>query len=185
MTTTLPSDHPLFTLFRDIGRKNLLGVVGIRRPEVADYVCDMMIRFAHVDEIRRVRDLAGRPLEDVGEMLEAADRAAAIPRGQSMRDVRRHIGDFTLFFLGMFPEWVARHATTRLPGVYVDWSSEGKRSYRIVSEFRSAPFEDEAPLFAALADAYDFCVVGLNLIRNDLRQLTDPRYAWLRAALDE
>lgn len=178
-------EHPLRTLFRDVGRKNLLGVVGIRPPEVADYVTEMLVRFTHVDEIRRVRDVAGRPLEDVGEMLAEAERAAARPRGQSERDVRRHIGDFTLFFLGMFPEWVARHATTRLPGVFVDWSAEGKRSYRIVSEFRSAPFEDEAPMFAALADVYDFCVVGLNLIREDLRQLTDPRYAWLRAALED
>jgi hypothetical protein len=184
MPALVPPDHPLRGLFRSLGRKNILGVVGLGTPEVADYVSDLLARFAHVDEIRRVKDAAGRPLEDVGEMVQWADRAAGRPAPAREREVRRHIGDFTLFFLGMFPEWVARHATTRVPHLYVDWSEEGKRSYRIVSGFRSPPYADEAPLFAALADAYEFCVVGLNLVREDLRQLTDPRYAWIREALD-
>ncbi|MFQ5876917.1 MAG: hypothetical protein ACE5JH_04385 [Acidobacteriota bacterium] len=179
----ISEQHPLRLLFGTLCRKNIAGVLGLGRPELATYVSDVLVRFVHVDEIRRLRDAAGRPLEDVGEMLLEAERSSRQPILLPEREIRRHIGDFTLFFLGMFPEWVARHASTRLRGVYVDWSAEGKRSYRIVSEYRAVPFEGEAPLFAALADSFDFCVVGLNLVRDDLRQLTDPRYAWLREAL--
>jgi len=170
MALPVPERHPLRVLFSTLCRKNVLGVARLQRPDIADYLGDLLSRFVHVDELRRVRDAMGRPLEDVGEMLLEADR--------------RHIGDFILFFLGMFPEWVKAHATTRLPGMYVEWSKEGKRSYRIVSEFRFGPFEREASFYAALADHFEVCAFGLNLVRDDLRKLNDPRYAWIRAALD-
>lgn len=138
----------------------------------------------HVDELRRVRDAMGRPLEDVGEMLLEADRRERTGYFLPAREVRRHIGDFILFFLGMFPEWVKAHPSTRLPGMYVEWSKEGKRSYRIVSEFRFGPFEREASFYAALAEHFEVCAFGLNLVRDDLRRLSDPGYAWIRAALE-
>jgi len=39
------------------------------------------------------------------------------------------------------------------------------------------------PFYAALADHFEACAVGLNLVRDDLRRLGDPRYAWIREAL--
>jgi len=171
-------------LFSTLCRKNVLGVVRLERPDIADYLGELLSRFVHVDELRRVRDAMGRPLEDVGEMLLEADRRERTGYFLPAREVHRHIGDFILFFLGMFPEWVKAHASTRLPGMYVEWSKEGKRSYRIVSEFRFGPFEREASFYAALADHFEACAFGLNLVRDDLRQLGDPRYAWIRAALE-
>ena len=184
MALSVPERHPLRVLFGTLCRKNVLGVVRLERPDIADYLGGLLSRFVHVDELRRVRDALGRPLEDVGEMLLEADRQERTGSFQPAREIRRHIGDFVLFFLGMFPEWVQTHASTRLPGMYVEWSKEGKRSYRIVSEFRFGPFEREAPFYAALADHFEACAVGLNLVRDDLRQLGDPRYAWIREALE-
>lgn len=184
MALPVPERHPLRVLFSTLCRKNVLGVARLQRPDIADYLGDLLSRFVHVDELRRVRDAMGRPLEDVGEMLLEADRRERTGYFLPAREVRRHIGDFILFFLGMFPEWVKAHATTRLPGMYVEWSKEGKRSYRIVSEFRFGPFEREASFYAALADHFEVCAFGLNLVRDDLRKLSDPRYAWIRAALD-
>ena len=43
-------------------------------------------------------------------------------------NVRRHIGDYTLFMTGIFPERVQHEATT---GFYI---AQGKRAYRFVSE---------------------------------------------------
>ena len=185
MEAHIGPDHPLRTLFQNLGRKHLLGEVSLQRPDVVDYVSDLLTRFSHMDEVRRVRDAAGQPLDDVGEMLLRTNPTARDAFYRPEREVRRHIGDFTLFFLGMFPERVARHATTRRPDMFVDWSSEGRRSYKIVSEFRSHPYADEAPLFAALSDTYELCVIGLNRIRADLDDLSNPHYTWIRNALNE
>lgn len=184
MALPVPERHPLRELFSTLCRKNVLGVVRLERPDIADYLGGLLSRFVHVDELRRVRDAMGRPLEDVGEMLLEADRRERTGHLNPAREVRRHIGDYILFFLGMFPEYVKAHASTRLPGMYVEWTKEGRRSYQIVSEFRFGPFEREAPIYAALADHFETCAFGLNLVRDDLLQLSDPRYAWIRAALD-
>ena len=50
-------------------------------------------------------------------------------------------------------------------------------------EFRFGPYEREAAFYAALADHFEACAVGLNFVHNDLRPLANPRYAWIRAAL--
>ena len=50
--------------------------------------------------------------------------------------MRKHIGDYTLFFTGMFPESINhfRLRRNRLENL-VDWMKAGKESYYIVSKF--------------------------------------------------
>src|SRR5437867_7294008 len=115
MTLPIPETHPLRELFRTLSHKNLLGVVRLGRPDIADYLTGLLARSAHADDPSRIGEAKDRPLEDVGEMLLEADRQERGGFVYPVREIRRHIGDFTLFFLGMFPEWVADHATTRLP----------------------------------------------------------------------
>lgn len=181
----IPRDHPLRRLFMSLCRRCLLDVVGLRDPRVADYLGALLARFTHVSQLYRIRDAAGYPLEDVGEMLLESDplsRAASLDRE---REVRRHIGDFTLFFLGLFPEYLARHATTRIPDLLVDWAAAGRQSYRVVAAFNVDPWTEEAPLFGRLAEQYDYCVVALNFVKQELARMSDPRVRSLRAAFGE
>jgi hypothetical protein len=73
--------------------------------------------------------------------------------------VRRHIGDYTLFMTGIFPERVHRTASM---SYYV---SEGKRAYHFVSEHdraRSAP--DRAP-YRRLAERFESYMRALDYAR--------------------
>jgi hypothetical protein len=73
--------------------------------------------------------------------------------------VRRHIGDYTLFMTGLFPERVARTASM---GFYV---SEGKRAYRFVSEHeRARPERDRAP-YRRLAERFEGYMRALDYAR--------------------
>jgi hypothetical protein len=175
----------LRSLFARLCERALMGRVGLREPEVARYLADLLTRFAHRDVLYRIRNSAGRPLDDVGEMLLESDPLGRASSFEREREVRRHIGDYTLFFLGLFPEYVHRHATTRVPDMFLDWAQVGRRSYRIVAAFNLGPYAREAPLFAKLSDQYDFCVVGLNFVKEDLARLSDPRARALRAAFGE
>ena len=52
------------------------------------------------------------------------------------RQVRKHIGDYTLFFTGMFPESINHFRLRRnRTENFVDWIKAGKESYYIVSKF--------------------------------------------------
>ena len=175
MARNIPSDHPLSRLFRSLVLRRAGAELGLADRALLGYLADLLTRFVHVDALYAVRDAAGQPLDDVGEMLLESDprgRAASFVRE---REVRRHIGDFTLFLLGLFPEWVRAHATTRLPDVYVDWSRTGRESYRIVASFTVPPFAEEAPLFRALAEQFELCVLALDRVGQDLRRLSDPQ----------
>ncbi len=181
----IPENHPLRVLFRRLCEKSLLWGVGLREPDIALYLADLLTRFTHVRNLYRIRDAAGRPLDDVGEMLLESDPRVRARSFEREREVRRHIGDFTLFFLGLFPEYVQRHATTRIPDMYVNWAAVGRDSYRIVAAFNVGPYAAEAPLFAKLSENYDYCVVGLNFVKKELVRLADPNVRALRAAFGE
>ncbi len=181
MAREIPSEHPLRRLFRSVVARRVGSELGLADGALLGYLADLLVRFVHVDELYRIRDAVGRPLDDVGELLLEADPRSRATSFVREREVRRHIGDFTLFFLGMFPEWVRAHASTRLPDVYVDWSRAGRESYRIVASFTVPPFADEAPLFRRLAEQFELCVIGLERAGQDLRRLADPG---TRAAFD-
>ena len=74
--------------------------LGLADPPLIDYLSDLMIRFARLDSVHRVRNLTGRPVLEVADMLTEAENRVGLAR----RDVHRHIGDVTLFWTGVYPE---------------------------------------------------------------------------------
>ena len=91
------------------------------------------------------------------------------------RQVRKHIGDYTLFFTGMFPESINqfRLRRNRLEN-FVDWIKAGKESYYIVSKFDVFEYTKVAPLFASLSSHFEQCVFGLNRVKNELQEMQHP-----------
>jgi hypothetical protein len=85
------------------------------------------------------------------------------------RNVYRKIGDYTLFWAGVYPEHLKR-AYRCQSDVLLDYVTQGRRSYAIVSELVD---EDGAPprsLFRHLSDEFEFCVYGLGLVRRGLEK---------------
>src|SRR5690349_11131258 len=144
-------------------------------------VGDLLVNFTHVDNLYRLRNSKGRRLEDVGEMLIASN---PLLEGRSFnyeREVRKHIGDYTLFLTGMFPEYVVRiHRQKRRLDSFVDYLKAGKESYSVVAAFDQFEFKDEAPLFRRLSERFELCVFGLNLVKQDLDRLQNASYERLR-----
>ena len=121
-------NHPLRRLLVDLVAKEL----PLDR-EVVAYVGDLLIDFVHIDNLYRIRNCSGKRLEEVGEMLVESNPLLGAPSFERERAVRKHIGDYTLFLSGMFPEYVATlpRRGLRLDGI-IDYVKAGKESYRIV-----------------------------------------------------
>jgi hypothetical protein len=110
-------------------------------------------------------------------------RAASVERE---REVHRHIGNYTLFVAGLFPEFLRRLRTARAvvsADALLDFVQTGKRSYRIVSEFTHGAYRPEAPLFRKLSENFERCVYGLGHVRADLDRLRDARFQALTGDL--
>ena len=170
----IPEDHPLQKLFVELVGRHYAQEIGLRDPSVVAYVAHLLAEFCESDQLFNIKNVAGRPLNDVGEMLLESDPIyGPAPSFDRERQVRKHIGDYTLFFTGMFPESINqfRLRRSRLEN-FVDWIKAGKESY--YSKFEYFEYTPVAPLFAKLSENFEQCVFGLNQVKNELQEMQHP-----------
>jgi hypothetical protein len=182
----ISKSHPLRQLFDELVRRRFVRDVQISNSHLPSYVSGLLVEFTHVDSLHRIRDARGKHLEDVGEMLLESNLLLGASSFDREREVRKHIGDYTLFMTGLFPEHVASVRRTRGMRLesFVDFIKAGKESYRIVSSYDPHEYESKAPLFWQLADKFELCVYGLNLVKGDLERLQGNYYRDLERGLD-
>jgi hypothetical protein len=98
--------------------------------------------------------------------------------------VRKHIGDYTLFLTGLFPEYVTKlnRKPFRMDSL-IDYLKAGKESYRVVAAFDQFEYRDVAPLFRKLSEKFELCVYGLNLIKDDLARQQAASYNRMKQIL--
>jgi hypothetical protein len=162
--------HPLEPFFQQVVRNSYEGKLGLHDPDLTVYIARLLCEFSEADKLYSMRDAAGRPIEDLEEMERAADPVLGTAASfDAERTVRKHIGDFSLFIAGMYPEVTGSGRRTRrhLPSLK-DLIRAGKESYFIVSQFNLFEYEQEALLFARLSDGFERCVLGLSLVREEL-----------------
>ena len=184
MRKPISPHHPLRLLFTELIARPLHGTAQLDDRRIANYIAGLLLDFCHVENLYRIRDTKGKRLEDVGEMLIASN---PLLEGRSFiyeREVRKHIGDYTLFIMGLFPEHIARiHRKGTGLDAFVDYMKAGKESYAIVAAFNQFEFRDEAPLFRRLSDRFELCVFGLNLVKQDLAEQQNAAYRHLQKTL--
>jgi hypothetical protein len=140
------------------------GRLGVADPPLIDYLSNLMIRFARLDTVHRVRNLAGRPVLEVADMLAEAESRIGLAR----RDVHRHIGDVTLFWTGVYPESLPRLRAIEKKDFFVDYCAQGKRAYYIASTI-DTDREEDAPneLLQRLSHQFEMCAYGLGEVRRE------------------
>jgi len=179
MAGRIPKRHPLVRLFAMLTETNFARHLGWPDVEVIGYLTNVLTDFVHVDQLYKVRNAQGRRVEEVAEMLAEGDLLHRADTVDREREVHRHIGDYTLFMAGIFPEFLRRLRTSKIlisPDALLDYVRVGKWSYRIVAEFTYGPYAESAPLFRKLSENFELCVYGLGYVRADLDRLRDPRF---------
>ena len=159
------SDHPLRRLFAGLTEQTFIHTLGVADPRLTDYLSGMLSRFIHFDAVYRLRSSAGKRLEEVAEMMLEAESLP--PEGRTRREVHRHIGDFTLFWTGVYPEALKRLRSALSKDSFIDYTVSGKRSYYIASTFEQEPYREEAPVLRRLSSEFELCAYGLNQVRRE------------------
>jgi hypothetical protein len=160
MTREIPQSHPLHRLFRGITEYTFMTELGIGDPRLVGYVADLLARFVPSEAIWRLRDAQGRRLSEVTAMLAEAESAADTDR---RRECHRHVGDFTLFWTGVYPEALARLQASESPDHLINYRMQGKRSYYLASTIES----EHAPVFRRLSEQFELCAFGLSRVRRE------------------
>jgi hypothetical protein len=186
MAGRIPKGHPLVRLFASLTAENFAEHLGWPDAQVIGYVTEILADFVHVDQLFKVRNVQGRRVEEVAEMLAEGDLLHLAESVEREREVHRHIGDYTMFMAGIFPEFLRRLKTSKVlvsTDALLYFIQVGKRSYRIVSEFTYGPYGESAPLFRKLSENFELCVYGLGYVRADLDRLRDPRFQAVKGQL--
>ena len=162
--------HPLEPFFQQAVRNSYEGKLGLHDPEVTGYIARLLCEFTESENLYKVRDEMGRPIDELEELLTASDPVnGTAPSFDAERALRKHIGDYALFVAGMYPEAMGSNRRIRRHNPSLgELIHAGKESYFIVSQFNLFEYEQEAPLFARLSDRFERCILGLTLVREEL-----------------
>jgi hypothetical protein len=179
-------EHSLRQLFENLVWRHFTEDVRLEEPSITQYVSDLLSSYAHIKNLYQIRNAYGKQLDDVGEMLVESNPMLEATSFDRERAVRKHVGDYTLFMTGLFPESVAKsnQAKRRRLDAYIDFVQAGKESYAIVSSFDQFEYRREAPLFRRLSENFELCVVGLNLVKQDLEDFQRDYYRRMRDTIE-
>jgi hypothetical protein len=161
-----PENHPIRRLFAGLTEHAFVATLGVADPPLVDYVSDLLTRFLHMDSVHRLRDFEGRPLSEVADMVMEAE--ALPPEGRTRREYHRHIGDFTLFWTGLYPDAVQRMRSSWTRDAFVSYCSHGKRAYYIASTFEDEPYKEESGVLRRLSEEFELCAMGLHQVRKEM-----------------
>ena len=157
----IPANNTLRRFFSGIAEYVFQCQLGVVDPPVVDYLTDMLMRFVRHDLLYRIRDLHGRPLTEVVEMLLEAENRI----GDARREIHRHIGDYTLFWTGIYPEALRRMTDASKKDHFVDYCQQGKRAYMIASEIEAHDEKTPRDVLVKLSDHFEMCAYGLREVR--------------------
>jgi len=137
--------------------------MGVADTDLIEYVSHLLVRFSKTDAMHRIRQVNGKPATEVVTMMAEAQHRI----GLAKRQIHRHIGDFTLFWSGMYPEALRELQGPDRRDQFVSYCEQGKLAYEIASEIEVD--EDEAPseLLRKLSDEFEMCAYGLREIRRE------------------
>ena len=120
---------------------------------VADYISNLLTRFASTDQLYKIKNDQGERVEYIVDFLIEANNALDLQNDRFSpfreREVRLHIGDYTLFMTGVYRDVVKKNASLEY------YMGQGKASYSTVSEFDQLAEKEGANLFQELSNRFE------------------------------
>ncbi|MCA9106791.1 MAG: hypothetical protein R3B96_23560 [Pirellulaceae bacterium] len=168
------TEHRLTRFFAGVTEYTFESQLGVPDPELIDYVSTLLIRFLRNDQAVP-RSVVGKPLLELPEMVEEAGHRL----GEAQRKIHRQIGDFTLFWAGMFPESLRKTNRAGEHDQFSEYCLQGKLSYLAAARIEPS-VEPDVPndLLARLGERFELCAYGLREIRREWESTEDAEGLW-------
>jgi hypothetical protein len=137
---------------------------GIADRTVADYVAEVLAEFARAERSRCLLPGQTQSLDYFFEMLSALQTADEHTRFH----LRAHIGNYSLFLSGVFPDRIRVRAERRGFPDLKYYEALGRTHFRVAGEHRLAQRYEVADLFGTLSDRFETTRRALNDISDRL-----------------
>ena len=167
----IPEGHPIRVLFQQLTERGL-SQLNLHDGDTIRYITNLLTEFVQIENMYRIGNEAGQRAQYLFDMLT---QAAGEMSPERRRDYYKHIGDLTLFNLGLFPESLTYGHRTVSPDYYAE---TGRRSYTIVAEMDAS---SRTRIYRKLSEQFQQCVVGLNWVK---LYINDPFYQYMFREFD-
>jgi hypothetical protein len=151
-------------LFAYVAVRHALLGGGVDDRDLADYLAALLLEFGSHDRqsrIRRTDDESYHYLVDI-----VADLAGHDGAGERAFLLQAHLGNYSLWLAGLFPDYVAARRT-RAGGPDLPYYDElGRHGYALASRHRLAEHFGVAAIFRAAADRFPAVRVAFNRLRD-------------------
>ncbi|MFN8219328.1 MAG: hypothetical protein U0S12_04250 [Fimbriimonadales bacterium] len=169
MPDGIDREHPIRDFFCEAVHVAISDKLGLKDvDDVENYLAELLVAFTHDDRVFAIRDGSGRTVRSVAEMIAEGDIRLRADSFRREREVHKHIGDFILFWSGVYPEFLERFRRADGLDSLIDYQEQGRESYFIVSTFDHGEFAPEAPTFRKLSSEFEAFRIGLNIVRTNL-----------------
>lgn len=152
----LGSPSPALYLYLAV--RHTLRSVGIDDVRLADYLGALLLEFGlrgRAFRVARYSDQEYHYLTDIVADLEASS-------GRLGFLLRAHLGNFSLWIAGIFPDRVTARRTRKGGPDLTYYDTMGARGFRLASDHRLAQELDVADIYAKAADSFPAIRVALN-----------------------
>ena len=160
---SVSEDHPLRDFFRSLVHGSLHVQMGLEDQDVEDYLAGLITEYVHLNAT--TFEVDGEPIEELVVLAEHGDIRQKAPNFQREREVHKLIGDFLMFWGGVFPEQLNLLKKKGAPTGFVNPVAMGKASYHLVSTFDHGDYATESMLYRKLSTRFETYLFALHLVR--------------------
>jgi hypothetical protein len=150
--------QPTAALFLYVSLRRLLLEAGVDDRAVSDYCASLLLAFGRKDRAWRLGEHDENRYGYLVDLVAEADRSD----GEHNFKVRLHLGNFSLWLSGIFPDYIAaRRVSKGGPGLPY-YEQLGSAGFRMASDHRLADEYGLAPVLRQAADRFGTLRVVLN-----------------------
>jgi len=130
--------------------------LGKEDDKAAIYLTDMLTEFSRTEKLYKITDSEGRKVQTIVDMLLENQKNTS---ESTERELRKYVGDFSLFMSGIFREYVDKNSYL---SYYVN---EGIKSYFVVSRLDLEMGRGDPTIFSQLSRDFEFYSGALDYMR--------------------
>lgn len=153
-----------YILVRHVFRRS-----GLQERPLADYVAAVLAEFSNVERVRSRID-GRQPMDYFIDMMAALQTVDDTTRFH----IRAHIGNYSLFLAGVFPDRIRFRAERRGAPALRYYEGVGRANYRAASDHALARKYDLDSIFDMLAERFQETRLALNELRDRLITVGEP-----------
>lgn len=159
----ISSEFYFYVLARHVMRD-----VGVSDRKLCDYVGSLLGEFSRANSLRGPHETSEGSHQYISDMLIALSRATA----EQTFLLRAHVGNYSLFISGIFPENTQRRSRRGGPDLEF-YEQVGRENYRLVSSHAVARRCELNDVYAELADRFREIRLALNELSDRLLNLDE------------